>query len=103
MDLNNTNSCFACTPAELTKAADLTTTIIKTNVFLREGQKKATDLGVIIVKTKVFMAEEKKKATTPAIIIKTWGDPGGELVKPCHSVLPLMSKFRIWSEFGTMH
>ena len=77
MDLNNTNSCFACTPAELTKGADLTTTIIKTNVFLREGQKKATDLGVIIVKTKVFMTEEKKKATTPAIIIKTWGDPGG--------------------------
>ena len=47
-------------------------------MFLREGQKKATDLGFIIVKTKVFMAEEKKKATTPAIIIKTWGDPGGE-------------------------
>ena len=58
MDL--TSSCFACTPAELSKAADLTLTI-KTNVSLRKP----------------------KKAKTVIIFFKTWNPGGVELVKSC--------------------
>ena len=84
MDLKETNSRFACTPTELKKVADLT--IIKTNVFLGQERRKAIDLAIITVKTNVFL--EQKKAMGLVIIAKTWGDPGGKLVKPCYSLSP---------------
>ena len=66
MDL--TNTCFACTPTEPSKAANLILT-------------SAMNL----------------------LIIKTWGNPRGDLVKPGVPVLPLISEFWIKSDFGTLN
>ena len=67
-----TNTCFACAPTDPSKAANLTM-ILSTNLstILKENLKKATTL----------------------LIIKTWGNPRGNPVKPSVPVLPLMSEF----------
>ena len=74
-----TNPCFACTPTEPSKAANLTLISVKTNVSLRKELNKTMNLLVTIIKTR--------------------GNPGGKQMKPCNSVLPLMSDFRMKSEF----
>ena len=68
-----TNPCFACNPTPISA---------KTNVSLKK--------------------EELNKARK-LLTIKTWGNPKGDLVKPGVPVLPLISKFWIKSDFGTLN
>ena len=57
-NLSQTNPCFACTPAKLSKATNLTLTT-KTNIHLGE----------------------ELKAKTLVTSIQTWGDPRGEVTE----------------------